>query len=367
MPDKLPETKVSEKIESLVKMIGGVMALFYTFGYLANGLYLSNYGIPSAKAQNVLTGFLFILFLIAPVGVLVFPIKLAMLTEPPDILVEGTWWIADRLNLKRWWLKSPESRNKYLSGRLPRIPIWLMYFVFSFVVFTCLLDIVLDYDSFVHNTDKWPLWKLYFLPWFVYKPTGSLLIPEGNQAAILIWFWFFGLICFFGGTSGLLFLKKEARWPWILIIGGAALSVHYYTDKVHPRWEASLGGGFYGFCDIEIKQSLKPDSKHDAPDDKLLEFFSEKKSERTLRNQFVVLEDDSAIYVRPADADDFDVIIRFPNVWDSKKKISEKKTNGAERQPERTPETYVVRIPKESVGAVCSVINDGCKRPWSED
>lgn len=357
MPDELPETKFSKRFESLLKMIGGVTALFYAFGYLSNGLYLANYGIPSAKIQNVLTGFLFILFLVAPVCVFTLPVKLASMTKPPNVWVDWAWRIAYSLRLDRWWLKTPASRETYLNDRLPRVPIWLMFFLFCLIVITGLLDTVLNYDSFIPRCKKLPLPLLYLQPWVIYKPSGSLLIPEGEAARILLWFWFFGLVCFFVGASALLYAHRNARWPWILIIGGAALSVHYYTDKVHPRWEASLGGGFYGFYDIKIKQSAKSDGKQTLPDDRLVEFFRAEPSDRILPNQFVVFEDDSSLYIRPSNSIAHDIKIVFPKIWESGKVNSE----------ETTDEIYAVRIPKDSIAGMRGVLNKACRLPWTED
>ena len=265
--------------------VGVVTAILYSFGYLANGLYLANLGLPAIRLQNVITGFLYFLFLIAPTCISLIPLKLALSLNN---LTMSVWpfriWSLDWPILRR----QPGRRRFYWT--LP------LCYLFCFAVTTCLLDIALDYNSFDSKTaEHWYAW-----PWIIYWPIGPLLIPEGENAKYLLWIWLSGILWFNLALGWLLVNPSGAygrRIAWIGIIGGAVLSVHYYVDKVHPRWEASLGGGFYGFYDIQLKSI----ATHFKSDGRVLNIFLQANNdERMLRDQFVVYEDEVAVYVRPS-------------------------------------------------------------------
>jgi hypothetical protein len=346
------------RLEPWIRQIGLITAVFYACGYLANGLYLSNLGIPAIQVQNVLTGFLFILFVAAPAFVFMLPVKLAITGSVPN---------SPFLPIKR-------IRHRNIIYRLAICFGLIMVF---FVIATGLLDTVLNYDSYVNKQQH----RSYFAPWEIYNPTGPLLVPEDPEAKYLLWAWFFGLLLFQFSLAWLLFMS-EARVgrksiAWIFMIGGAALAIHYYVDKVHPRWEASLGGGSYSFCTIAIKVPPK-DAKDISGVSDLMNFFAaetngaaQHSEEYEIQNQFVVYEDDSAIYVRPASSVSETRVVEWRDLLDIPEYLLNARHNNSKANSEtnREPNSVLsIRIPKDAVlGTHYMELNDGQHRlPWPD-
>ncbi len=312
------------RLEPWIKHVGLVTAILYACGYLASGLYLSNLGIPAIQIQiqNVLTGFLFVLFLAAPPFVFFLPFIMVRPALPHSKIVVRIVFLV------------------------------VLIFIF-FGIATELLDHMLDYNSFAIEANH----RNYISPWIIYVPTGPLLIPEENEAKYLLWEWFLGLLVFQGCLGFLLFrpntrasVKKIA---WILMIGGGLMAIHYYADKVHPRWEASFGGGYYGFCSLKVKKTGD--------------------GTETYTNKFVVYDDDKAIYlclnVCPSNQV-FVTAADLPRAIKYLFQIHKKKmTEGIANNDDPTGKVSCVRIQKENVLETAYLDLPDGKRvlPWSEE